>query len=124
MVFSLSLVILFLSFFIIASFPIIVFAQQLDVNNVPAVAQVPSVEEQAKLGFIIVTTNIINDDEGKKKASEFTMDIEGSPSFPSSFKASSSPDVEIIAIQEGEYSISVNNAQGYLASYGNQCEGT
>ena len=123
MVFSLSLLLLFLSFFIIALFPIISFAQQSDVNSVPAVAQIPSVEEQAKLGFIIITTNIINDDGDKSKASDFTINIQGSPSFPSSFKASSSPDVEIITIEEGEYSISVDNAQGYQASYGNQCEG-
>ncbi|MGE0243638.1 MAG: hypothetical protein AB7P56_06895 [Nitrososphaeraceae archaeon] len=123
MVFSLSLLLLFLSFFIIALFPIISFAQQSDVNSVPAVAQIPSVEEQAKLGFIIITTNIINDDGDISKASDFTINIQGSPSFPSSFKASSSPDVEIITIEEGEYSISVDNAQGYQASYGNQCEG-
>lgn len=123
MVFSLSLLLLFLSFLILALFPIISFAQQSDVNNVPSVAQIPSVEEQAKLGFIIITTNIINDDGGKNKASDFTINIQGSPSFPSSFKASSSPDVEIITIQEGKYSISVDNALGYQASYGSQCEG-
>src|SRR5918994_2567457 len=117
-----SLLLLFLSFFIITSFPIISFAQQSDVQ-VPTIAQIPSVEEQSQSGFLIVTTNVINNNEGNKEESDFTINLLGSQSFPSSFQASPLPKVQIISIQEGQYSISVDNAQGYKISFGNQCEG-
>src|SRR5215213_3764561 len=117
-----SLLLLFLSFFIITSFPIISFAQQSDIH-VPTIAQIPSVEEQSQLGFLIITTNVINDNGGTKQESDFTINMLGSQSFPSSFQASPFPQVQIISIQEGQYSISVDNAQGYKISFGNQCEG-
>src|SRR5215218_5229346 len=117
-----SLLLLFLSFFIITSFPIISFAQQSDIH-VPTIAQIPSVEEQSQLGFLIITTNVINDNGGTKEESDFTINMLGSQSFPSSFQASPFPQVQIISIQEGQYSISVDNAQGYKISFGNQCEG-
>src|ERR671910_2787877 len=117
-----SLLLLFLSFFIITSFPIISFAQQSDVQ-VPTIAQIPSVEEQSQSGFLIITTNVINNNEGTKEESDFTINLLGSQSFPSSFQASPLPKVQIISIQEGQYSISVDNAQGYKISFGNQCEG-
>src|ERR671910_209349 len=117
-----SLLLLFLSFFIITSFPIISFAQQSDVQ-VPTIAQIPSVEEQSQSGFLIITTNVINNNEGTKEESDFTINLLGSQSFPSSFQASTLPKVQIISIQEGQYSISVDNAQGYKISFGNQCEG-
>src|ERR671912_2057818 len=117
-----SSLLLFLSFFIITSFPIISFAQQSDVQ-VPTIAQIPSVEEQSQSGFLIVTTNVINNNEGNKEESDFTINLLGSQSFPSSFQASPLPKVQIISIQEGQYSISVDNAQGYKISFGNQCEG-
>src|SRR5215216_6181541 len=117
-----SLLLLFLSFFIITSFPIISFAQQSDIH-VPTIAQIPSVEEQSKLGFLIITTNVINDNGGTKGESDFIINMLGSPSFPSSLQASPFPQVQIISIQEGQYSISVDNAQGYKISFGNQCEG-
>src|SRR5215203_5409371 len=117
-----SLLLLFLSFFIITSFPIISFAQQSDIH-VPTIAQIPSVEEQSQLGFLIITTNVINDNGGTKEESDFTINMLGSQSFPSSFQASPFPQVQIISIPEGPYSISVDNAQGYKISFGNQCEG-
>jgi predicted phosphodiesterase len=117
-----SLLLLFLSFFIITSFPIISFAQQSDVQ-VPTIAQIPSVEEQSQSGFLIITTNVINNNEGTKEESDFTINLLGSQSFPSSFQASPLPKVQIISIQEGPYSISVDNTQGYKISFGNQCQG-
>src|SRR5919112_1391983 len=117
-----SLLLLFLSFFIITSFPIISFAQQSDVQ-LPTIAQIPSVEEQSQSGFLIITTNLINNNEGTKEESDFTINLLGSQSFPSSFQASPLPKVQIISIQQGQYSISVDNAQGYKISFGNQCQG-
>ena len=118
-----SLLLLFLSFFIIlTSFPLISFAQESDVQ-IPTIAQIPSIEEQSQFGFLIITTNVINDNGGTKQASDFTINMLGSQSLPPSFHASPSPQVQIISIQEGEYSISVPNAHGYEISFGNQCEG-
>jgi Prealbumin-like fold domain len=117
-----SLLLLILSFFIITSFPIISFAQQSNVQ-VPTIAQIPSVEEQSQLGFLIITTNVINDNGGTKQESDFTINMLGSQSFPSSFQSTPSIPVQIISIKEGQYSISVDNTQGYKISFGNQCEG-
>jgi hypothetical protein len=118
-----SLLLLFLSFFIIIIlFPIISFAQESDIQE-PTIAQIPSVEEQSQLGFLIITTNVINDNGGTKQASDFTINMLGSQAFPPTFQASASPRVQIISIQEGQYSISVPNTQGYKISFGNQCEG-
>ena len=118
-----SLLLLFLSFFIIVtSLPIISFAQESDFQ-IPTIAQIPSVEEQLQKGFLIITTNVINDNGGTKEESDFIINMLGSQSFPSSFQAASSNLMQIISIQEGQYSISVDNTQGYKISFGNQCQG-
>ena len=116
---------LFLSlslFLFIGLLPVVTFAQS-DHLGVPTIAQIPSVEEQSQRGFLILTTNVINDNGGSKQAPDFIINVLGSPSFPSIFQAAQTPDVQIISIQEGYYSISVNNTQGYNTSFGNQCEG-
>ena len=107
--------------FIIIS-PIVSFAQS-DYLEVPTIAQIPTVEEQSQRGLLILTSNVINDNGGSKQASDFIINILGSPSFPSSFKAVETPKVQIVSIQEGYYSVSVNDIQGYKTSFGNQCEG-
>ena len=117
--------VLFLSlslFLFLILLPIVTFAQS-DHLGVPTIAQIPSVEEQSQRGFLILTTNVINDNGGSKQASDFIINVLGSPAFPSSFQAAQTPKVQIISIQEGYYSVSVNNTQGYNASFGNQCEG-
>ena len=117
--------VLFLSlslFLFIILFPIVTFAQS-DHLGVPTIAQIPSVEEQSQRGLLILTTNVINDNGGSKQAPDFIINIVGSPAFPSIFKAAQTPEVQIISIQEGYYSVSVNDTQGYNTSFGNQCEG-
>jgi len=117
--------VLFLSlslFLFIILFPIVTFAQS-DHLGVPTIAQIPSVEEQSQRGILILTTNVINDNGGSKQAPDFIINILGSPAFPSIFNAAQTPKVQIISIQEGYYSVSVNNYQGYNTSFGNQCEG-
>ena len=117
--------VLFLSlslFLFIISFPIVTFAQS-DHLGVPTIAQIPSVEEQSQRGLLILTTNVINDNGGSKQASDFIINVGGSPAFPSIFNAAQTPEVQIVSIQEGYYSVSVNNTQGYNTSFGNQCEG-
>ena len=116
---------LFLSlslFLFIGLLPVVTFAQS-DHLGVPTIAQIPSVEEQSQRGFLILTTNVINDNGGSKHAPDFIINVLGSPSFPSILQAAQTPDVQIISIQAGYYSISVNNTQGYNTSFGNQCEG-
>ena len=116
---------LFLSlslFLFIVLLPVVTFAQS-DHLGVPTIAQIPSVEEQSRGGILILTTNVINDNVGSKQAPDFIINVLGSPSFPSIFQAAQTPEVQIISIQEGYYSISVNNTQGYNTSFGNQCEG-
>ena len=121
MVATLLFLSLSLFLFIIIS-PIVSFAQS-DHVEVPTIAQIPSVEEQSQRGLLILTSNVINDNGGSKEASDFIINILGSPSFPSSFKAVDTPKVQIVSIQEGYYSVSVNDTQGYKTSFGNQCEG-
>ncbi len=121
MVATLLFLSLSLFLFIIIS-PIVSFAQS-DHLEVPTIAQIPSVEEQSQRGLLILTSNVINDNGGSKQASDFIINILGSPSFPSSFKAVDTPKVQIVSIQEGYYSVSVNDTQGYKTSFGNQCEG-
>jgi hypothetical protein len=116
---------LFLSlslFLFIGLLPVVTFAQS-DHLGVPTIAQIPSVEEQSQRGILILTTNVINDNGGLKQAPDFIINVLGSPSFPSIFQTVQTPDVQIISIQAGYYSISVNNTQGYDTSFGNQCEG-
>jgi hypothetical protein len=109
-------------FLFIILFPIVTFAQS-DHLGVPTIAQIPSVEEQSQRGLLILTTNVINDNGGSKQAPDFIINIAGSPALPSIFNAAQTPEVQIISIQEGYYSVSVNNTQGYNTSFGNQCEG-
>jgi hypothetical protein len=116
---------LFLSlslFLFIVLLPIVTFAQS-DHLRVPTIAQIPSVEEQSRGGILILTTNVINDNGGSKQAPDFIINVLGSPSFPSIFQPAQTPEVQIISIKEGYYSISVNNTLGYNTSFGNQCEG-
>jgi hypothetical protein len=121
MVATLLFLSLSLFLFIIIS-PIVAFAQS-DHVEVPTIAQIPSVEEQSQRGLLILTSNVINDNGGSKQASDFIINILDSPAFPSSFKAVDTPKVQIVSIQEGYYSVSVNDTQGYDTSFGNQCEG-
>ena len=75
------------------------------------------------MGFLILATNVINENGGTKQASDFRINMLGSQAFPSSFLAAPSNLMQVISIKEGEYSLSVNDAQGYQVSFGNQCQG-
>ena len=84
--------------------------------------QIPLTEKQSQPGYLILTTNIINDNGGTKLASDFTIIIAGNTSTPS-FQAIQTPEIKTVSIEEGEYSVYVNNIQGYSVSQQNQCEG-
>jgi hypothetical protein len=84
--------------------------------------QIPLIEKQSQPGYLILTTNIINDNGGTKLASNFTINIAGNTSTPS-FQAIQTPETKTVSIEEGEYLVYVNNIQGYRVSQQNQCEG-
>jgi hypothetical protein len=98
------------------------------------VQQIPSIEKKSKPGFLLLATNIINDNGGIKLASDFTINIAGNTSTPS-FQALPAPEIKTVSIEEGnyslaiddiqqdEYSVYVNNIQRYSVSQENQCEG-
>ena len=115
-----KIIIIVLLALLVPLFPILTFADDL---QVPTILQVPSTMNDSELGYIVISTNIINDDVSIKQASDFTINVEGSTAFPSSFKADLSPKFKIIPIKEGEYSVSVKNSQGYKTSFKGQCEG-
>ncbi|HEX5893108.1 MAG TPA: metallophosphoesterase [Nitrososphaeraceae archaeon] len=89
--------------------------------------QTPSTNTQSQQSYLIVATVIINDSGGTKVAKDFTVNIIGKivgKSFIlASFQALSSPEVKIVSMQEGNYSLSITNAQGYKVSQQNECQG-
>ena len=78
---------------------------------------------QSQIGFLIIVTNTINDNEGSKQSSDFIINLLGTNLIPSSFPAVPIPQVQIVAIQEGQYSVIVNNTLGYEIVQQNECHG-
>jgi predicted phosphodiesterase len=128
------IILIFLSLFA-TSLPIISFSQ-MDYSAQPAIPQqnlstiiqqIPSTNTQSQPSYLILTTIIINDSGGTKVASDFTVNIIGKISGKSfilaSFQALSSPEVKIVSMQKGNYSLSLSNAQGYQVSQKNECQG-
>src|SRR5215207_6666857 len=72
-------------------------------------------------GFLLLKTNVINDNNGTKQASNFTINMKGSQASPSSFKAVQSPLAQLIEIVQGEYSVQVVGIEGYDAKFKNDC---
>ena len=114
------IILLFLSLFA-TSLPIISFSQ-MDYSAYPTITQqIPSTNTtQSQPAYLILATIIINDSGGTKVASDFTVNIIGKivgKSFIlASFQALPSPEVKIVSLQEGNYSLSISNAQGYKIS--------
>src|SRR5918998_1324828 len=74
-------------------------------------------------GFLLLNTNVINDNNGTKQASNFTINILGTQASPSSFKAAQSPLAQIVEIGQGQYSVQVEGIEGYDTHFKNQCAG-
>ncbi|HJY10052.1 MAG TPA: LamG domain-containing protein, partial [Nitrososphaeraceae archaeon] len=72
-------------------------------------------------GFLLLKTNVINDNNGTKQASNFTINMKGSQASPSSFKAVQSPLAQLIEIEQGQYSVQVIGIEGYDAKFKNDC---
>ena len=120
-------IILFLLSLFATSLPIISFSQ-VDYSAHPTITQqIPSTNTQSQPGYLILATIIINDSGGTKVASDFTVNIIGKivgKSFIlASFQALPSPEIKIVSMQEGNYSLSLSNTQGYKISQQNECQG-
>src|ERR671913_541208 len=74
-------------------------------------------------GFLLLNTNVINDNNGTKQASNFTINILGTQASPSSFKAAQSPLAQIVEIGQGQYSVQVEGIEGYDTHFKNECAG-
>ncbi|MGZ5551145.1 MAG: metallophosphoesterase [Nitrososphaeraceae archaeon] len=120
------IILLFLSLFA-TSLPIISFSQ-MDYSAHPTITQqLPSTNTQSQPSYLILATIIINDNGGTQAASDFTVNILGKivgKSFIlASVQAVPAPEIKILSMQEGNYSLSISNAQGYQVSQQNQCQG-
>ncbi len=110
------------------SLPIISFSQ-MDYSAYPTITQqIPSTNTtQSQPAYLILATIIINDSGGTKVASDFTVNIVGKivgKSFIlASFQALPSPEIKIVSMQEGNYSLFISNVQGYEVSQQNECQG-
>jgi predicted phosphodiesterase len=120
------IILLFLSLFA-TSLPIISFSQIDYPTNPTITQQIPSTNTQSQPGYLILATIVINDSGGTKVASDFTVNIVGNiigKSFVlASFQALPAPEVKIVSMQEGNYSLSIGNVEGYKVSQQNQCQG-
>jgi YVTN family beta-propeller protein len=73
--------------------------------------------------FLDVITNVINNNQGTKKPSDFTITVTGNNPSPSSFSGSSSG--TSVTLRAGSYKVGVTERpSGYTASYSSGCSGT
>jgi hypothetical protein len=120
------IILLFLSLFA-TSLPIISFSQ-MDYSALPTIIQqIPSTNTQSQPGYLILATIIINDSGGTKVSSDFIVniigEIVGKSFILGSFQALPAPEVKIVSMQEGNYSVSISNPEGYKISQQNECQG-
>gem|GEM_PF-2555847 len=116
------IIFLFLSLFA-TSFPVISFSQMDDPLTGTITQQIPSTNTQPEPGYLILATIIINDSGGTKVSSDFTVNLVGQSFILASFQALPAPEIKIVSVQEGDYSVSINNVQGYKVSQQNECQG-
>ncbi len=74
-------------------------------------------------GFLILRTNVINDNGGTKQASDFTINILGTQTSPSSLKAAQSPLAQVIALKQGKYFVQIVGIEGYDTKFKHECAG-
>ncbi|MGE3859094.1 MAG: metallophosphoesterase, partial [Nitrososphaeraceae archaeon] len=84
--------------------------------------QTPPINDN-ETGFLLLKTNVINDNNGTKQASNFTINILGTQASPSSFKAAQSPLAQIVEMAQGQYSVQVVGVEGYDTKFDNECSG-
>ncbi|HET7148827.1 MAG TPA: hypothetical protein VFI73_10055, partial [Candidatus Nitrosopolaris sp.] len=78
--------------------------------------------QQSPLGKIIVVKNVINNDRGTKKASDFMIFVTGNSPFPNNFPGSASG--TLVSINAGKYAIVEASVSGYTTTYSSGCSGS
>ncbi|HYY49641.1 MAG TPA: hypothetical protein VE643_02125 [Nitrososphaeraceae archaeon] len=73
--------------------------------------------------FLDVITNVINNNQGTKKPSDFTITVKGNNPSPRSFDGSSSG--TFVTLSTGAYKVTITERPaGYTTSYSSGCSGT
>jgi YVTN family beta-propeller protein len=73
------------------------------------------------LTFLDVITNVMNNNAGTKKPSDFTITVTGNSPSPSSFSGSSTG--TSVTLRSGSYKVTEDSIPGYTASYSSGCSG-
>ncbi|MGZ5489618.1 MAG: LamG-like jellyroll fold domain-containing protein, partial [Nitrososphaeraceae archaeon] len=98
-------------------------SQHLDQTTQVCVPGVELPPSKSATGFLLLRTDVINDNSGTKQAPDFTLKILDSPASPSSLKAAQSPLAQVVSIEQGRYSVQVVGIEGYDAKFENECAG-
>ncbi len=96
-------------------------SQHLDQTTQVCVPDQQPPPSKSATGFLLLRTDVINDNDGTKQASDFTINILGSQASPSSLKAAESPLAQVVAIEQGRYAVQIVGIEGYDAKFKNQC---
>ena len=96
-------------------------SQHLDQTTQVCVPDQQPPPSKSATGFLLLRTDVINDNDGTKQASDFTINILGSQASPSSLKAAESPLAQVVVIEQGRYAVQIVGIEGYDAKFKNQC---
>ena len=83
---------------------------------------VANVYQTSPLGKITVVKNVINDDRGTKKPSDFMIFVTGNSPSPNNFPGSASG--TSVSIQAGKYEVVEASVSGYTKTYSSGCSGS
>jgi hypothetical protein len=78
--------------------------------------------QTSPLGKITVVKNVINDDRGTKKPSDFMIFVTGNSPSPNNFPGSASG--TSVSIQTGNYKVVEASVSGYTTTYSSGCSGS
>jgi hypothetical protein len=82
---------------------------------------VENVFQTIPLGKIIVVKNVINDDRGTKKPSDFMLFVTGNSPSPNNFQGSASG--TSVSVRAGKYVVVEASVSGYKTTYSSDCSG-
>ena len=83
---------------------------------------VANVYQTSPLGKITVVKNVINNDRGTKKPSDFMIFVTGNSPSPNNFPGSASG--TSVSIQAGKYEVVEASVSGYTTTYSSGCSGS
>jgi uncharacterized repeat protein (TIGR01451 family) len=90
--------------------------------NVPAGTLVECAYTNLKLPTLTVIKNVVNDDDGTLKPSDFEMKVTGTNVSDDSFAGSDAGTT--VTLSPGEYSVDEVDPRGYTKTLGDDCSGT